>query len=302
MPDTPPVSLAERLAGLPDRVSIRQIAAALGVVVSTVRNWAGADTWPPCVEKRGKELFYLRSAIETWLRENQADRPDVGALSTDPDEMLTMRQISERTGRPYGSVSAYPSLYGPTHKDPFPPADGVGRRRAGDVHAWFLRRSTRGGARATTAPPAKKTRPPAVRDIIDIHGIAEVTGKTLEEAKALMRRQALAEMRLAEKVGRSRVWPRKALLDELRRLDMLPGAPRKPDPAQQRWLAGDPKSATELAVHYGVSVSAIMHRMDRAKAAGNPAQQPPEPVDVEVRVKRYNPADFDAFWQASAAR
>ncbi|NUR03816.1 MAG: hypothetical protein HOY79_47090 [Streptomyces sp.] len=302
MPDTPPVPLAERLAGLPDLVSVKQIVGALGVTVSTVRNWAASATWPPFAEMRGREKFYPRPAVEDWLRENQAARPDVGELEADSDEMLSMRQIAERTGRKYSSVSAYPSLYGPTSNDPFPPADAVGRRRAGDVHAWFSRRSTRGGARAaTTAAPGKTTRAPAVKDVIDIHGIAEATGKSLEEAKALMRRQSLAEMRLAEKVGRSRVWPRKELLAELRRLDLLPGAPRRPDAAERRWLAGDPRTVTEFAEHYGVTVSAVMHRMERAKKDADPERQPPEPIDAGVRFKRYDPAAFDAFWRAGTA-
>lgn len=302
MPDTPPVPLAERLAGLPDLISVRQISGALGVAVSTVRNWAAASTWPPVVEMRGREKFYSRSAVEAWLREHQAARPDVGDLEADSDEMLSMRQIAERTGRKYSSLSAYPSLYGPTSNDPFPPADAVGRRRAGDVAAWFSRRSTRGGARATTtAAPGKTKRAPAAVDVIDIHGIAEVTGKTPEEAAVLMRRPGLAGMRLAEKVGRSRVWPRRELLAELRRLDLLPGSPRKPDAAERRWLAGEPRTVTEFAEHYGVTVSAITHRMERARKDADPVRQPPEPVDPGVRFKRYDPAAFDAFWRGGTA-
>ena len=302
MPDTPPVPLAERLAGLPDQVSVQQIVDATGVSLSTVRNWAASDTWPSFVEKQGRTKLYPRTAVEAWLRDNQAAQPDVGQLDPDSDEMLTMRQISERTGRPYGSVSAYPTLYGPDHKDPFPPADAVGRRRAGDVYAWFSRRSTRGGKRATTTvTPSTVTSAPVAADVIEMHGIAGAMGKTLEEAKAIMRRPALAGMRLPEKVGRSRVWPREKLLAELRRLDLLPGAARKPTAAERRWLAGGPRTVTEFADHYGVSVSAVMHRMERAKKDGDPARQPPEPVDPAVRFKRYDPAAFDLFWRGGTA-
>ncbi|WP_194908997.1 helix-turn-helix domain-containing protein [Catenulispora rubra] len=302
MPDTPPVPLAERLAGLPDQVSVQQVVDATGVSLSTARNWAASDTWPPFAAKQGRTKLYPRTAVEDWLRENQAAQPDVGELAPDSDDMLSMRQISELTGRPYGSVSAYPTLYGPDHKDPFPPADAVGRRRAADVHAWFSRRSTRGGKRATTtAVPAKTTPAPAAADVVDMHGIAGALGRTLEEAKAIMRRPALAEMRLPEKVGRSRVWPRPQLLAELRRMDLLPGVPRKPTAAERRWLAGGPKTVTEFADHYDVTVSAVMHRMERARKDGDPARQPPEPVDPAVRFKRYDPAAFDAFWRGGTA-
>ncbi|NUR59062.1 MAG: helix-turn-helix domain-containing protein [Catenulispora sp.] len=309
MPDTSPMSLAERLDGLPDVVGVRQIAEALGVTAVTVRNWAAAAGWT-VAEKRGTGVFYRRREVEAWLRENEASRLDTGSLGDDPDEMLTMRQICDRTGYPRSTISSYPSLYGPSSKDPFPPADAVGRRRAGDVQAWFSRRRTRSGPRGTaveTGRARRAKRAPVARDVVDIHGIAEATGKSLDEVKVLMRRQPLAAMQLPEKVGRSRVWPRKELLAALRRLDRPAPPPaktparRKVGPEERRWLRGSPKSATELAEHYGVTISAVMKRIERAVSSGDPERQPPEPVEAGVRTKRYNPADFDRFWWGGKA-
>ncbi|MFD0634183.1 hypothetical protein ACFQ9X_24150 [Catenulispora yoronensis] len=44
-----------------------------------------------------------------------------------------------------------------------------------------------------------------------------------------------------------------------------------------------------------------MKRIERARSSGDPDRQPPEPIDASVRVKRYNPAAFDRFWQGDAA-
>ncbi|MFD0634182.1 helix-turn-helix transcriptional regulator [Catenulispora yoronensis] len=233
-----PVSLAERLDGSPDLVSVRQIADAVGVAVVTVRKWVATGTWPVSVEKIGREWVYPRPAIEEWLRAHEAGRLDAGDLGSDPDEMLTTRQIAERTGYRQSTVSSYFSLYGPTSSDPFPPADAVGRRRAGDVQAWFSRRRTRSGARAAAPKPGKTKRAPIARDVIDVHGIAQATGKSLDEAKTLMRRRSLAAMQLQDKVGRSRVWPRKELLAELRRLDRLEHEPAPPPRKAPAWTAG----------------------------------------------------------------
>jgi hypothetical protein len=151
-----------------------------------------------------------------------------------------------------------------------------------------------------TGRKVRTKRPPVARDVVDIHGIAEATGKSLKEVKVLMRRQALDAMSLPEKVGRSRVWPRREVLEALRRLDLEAAGrtpARKITPEERRWLRGSPKTATELAEHYGVTVSAIMKRIERTLNSPDPDRRPPEPVDPNVRYKRYDPAEFDDFWR-----
>lgn len=53
-----------------------------------------------------------------------------------------------------------------------------------------------------------------------------------------------------------------------------------------------PRTATELAAHYGVTLSAISQRISRAQKAG---QAVPHPIETEDG-RRYDPKAFDAFW------
>jgi len=302
--DTPPESAAERLAGLPSEVTTQEIADARGVSKSAVQNWAKSPTWPASVGKRGRSILYPNGGVATWLKDNESDnRVEVSKLGDDPNELVTLPMIAERTGLPPGTVSAYPTLYGSASADPFPDGDSLGRRRVGDVAAWLSRRSSRGGIRATTATLAKSTgETPAVtkfsEDDIDIKGVEAATGLGREAAKSLLRRPELASMSTG-KVGRSRVWPREALFAELKKLGYTvpEDEPVKPTAAERRWLKGGPRSASELAAHYGVTIGAISHRLKRARDADGARGRTPEPVDSAAEPKRYDPAEFDAFWK-----
>lgn len=311
MPDSRPAPLAERLAGLPDTVSATQIAAALGVPLSTVRNWTAQPTWPQAAEQTGRERRYPRAAAADWLSEHEAEPATSADLDGDPDELVTLPQIAARTNRKYNSVSAYPSLYGPGSKDPFPPGDALGRRRWGDVTAWFSRRRKRGGVRAAAPSPtpgettAEKTagKPAEVTDVIDVIGIAKAAGKEPDAIRSLMRRRPDLAAMSTGKVGRNLVWPRTQLLAELRKIGYLPEeTPRKPTAAERRWLQGGPKSVSELAGHYGVTPGAVTHRIERAEKSGDPQRRPPAAVDPDARVPQYDPAEFDRFWRHDARR
>ncbi len=300
MPETAPVPLAERLAGQPARVSVKMIAEATGASVSTVRNWVKQPGFAPVVAKEGRTELRDRETVAEWLRENEAERPP--ALTGEPDEMLSVREVAERTGIPYGTVSSYPSLYGPDSKDPFPRADNLGRRQLADVAAWLGRRSVRGGPRATAEPPAAGSGQQAgspSEDVIRIAEIVALTGRDHEAVKSLMRRPDLAAM--SKKIGNARVWPREPLLAELRSLGYLPAVwPQKTTAVQKKWLASGSKSASELAKHYGVTVGAITHRIQRARANADSKRQPPAPVDPAAQILRYDPADFEVFWNPSS--
>ncbi|MFC1407135.1 MULTISPECIES: hypothetical protein [Streptacidiphilus] len=298
--ETPPAPTTARLDGLPDEITAQEIAGARGVSVATVRNWMmKLPGWPDSVGKRGKALLYPNTAVAQVLADNEAGRIDTSGLGDDPAELVTLPTIAERTGLPQGTVSAYPALYGPASNDPFPAGDSLGRRRVGDVAAWLSRRTTLGGIRPVAAATGKSATPAASKTKItegdiDINGIQEETGLGREAAKSLLRRPELAAMSTG-KVGRNRIWPRAALLAELKKLgyNVRSEKPARLTAAERAWLS-EPRSASELAEHYSVTIGAITHRLQRAREAG---AQVPESVDPTATVKKYDPAEFDGFWK-----
>ena len=357
-------SARERLAGMPDAVSVRQLSEALGVAVSTVRHWIETTPeWPEHTRKIGKEKFYPTAQVAALLDPDAAPAPSQdghqGAASDaappgldDASEaMLTLPQIAARTGRNPRSVSAYPSLYGPDAKDPFPPADDLGRRRERDVAAWFSRRGPRTGRRLPAAEPSGAAPAPVATDLIDVSGIVALTGREPEAIKSFVRRPEVAAAS-SGKVGNYRVWPRKPMIQMLRehgylidaagiaaateldatavkelvsrpeiaalstgkdgRKDLWPrevllavlrehGYPTAaPSADERRWRSSGPKTKSELAAHYGVTLSAITKRMERAAASSQPYRRPPAPVDPDAARPVFDPAAFDDFWRATA--
>ena len=206
--ETPPAPKAVRLAGLPDEISVKEIAAARGVSEAAVRNWMKLPAWPASVGKRGRTHLYPNTGVAECLADNEAAaRIDVSKLGEDPDERVTLPIIADRTGLPAGTVSAYPTLYGPGSSDPFPGGDSLGRRRVGDVAAWLSRRSRRGGIRAVAAAPTEVTRQAAAsaakfsEDEIDINGVQAATGLSREAAKSLLRRDELAARQMLDRAA-----------------------------------------------------------------------------------------------------
>jgi transposase len=216
----------ERLAGLPDAVSARQIADALGVSISAVRNWIKDPQWPQHTEKVGKERRYPTAAVADFLDQDTAlARGENGQNGAEPAPaplgldggsvaMLTLPQIAVRTGRNPKSVSAYPSLYGPDSNDPFPPADDLGRRRERDVAAWFSRRNSRTGRRLPPTEPPAPVSAPAASDLIDVPGIIALTRRDPEAVNSFVRRPEIAAASIG-KVGRNRAWPRQPMIQML---------------------------------------------------------------------------------------
>jgi hypothetical protein len=351
----------KRLAGLPEAASARQIADALGVSISTARNWIKDPQWPEHTEKVGKEKRYPTAAVADFLdldatpepgeegQENPAATAFPG-LDSGSDAMLTLPQITARTGRKPGSVSAYPSLYGPDSNDPFPPADDLGRRRERDVADWFARRSSRTGRRIPPAQPPMPAAAPDVPELIDVPGIVALVQRETEAVNSFVRRPEVAAASTG-KVGRNRTWPRRPMLQMLREhhylvditdvaaatgLDaqaakevvsrpevaaLITGRdgrsalwPREavlaalrdlgyqtnvPSADERLWRASGPKSKTEIAAHYGVTVGAVTKRMERNAATGDPHRHPPAPVDPDAARPAFDPAAFDDFWRAT---
>lgn len=301
--ETPHAGADVRLAGLPDEVTMQDIADARGVTKSAVQNWAKSPTWPDTVGKRGRSNLYPNVGVAAWIADHEAGRRvDVDTLGGDPNERLTLPEVAERTGLPAGTVSSYPALYGPSSSDPFPAGDSLGRRRVGDLSAWFSRRNSRGGIRSaavpeSTTPTATAVLPAALEEEIDINGVQEATGLGREAAKSLLRRPELAAMSTG-RVGRSRVWPRAALLERLRGLgySIRGDKPTPPTVAERRWLSGGPRSVSELAAHYGVTISAVSHRLKRARDNGS--GRVPRAVNPTAEQPRFDPAEFDVFWRS----
>ncbi|MBC3842073.1 hypothetical protein GXW82_23390 [Streptacidiphilus sp. 4-A2] len=87
---------------------------------------------------------------------------------------------------------------------------------------------------------------------------------------------------------------RKALLAELKKLGYSLRTEKPRLTAAEREWRSAPRSASELAAHYGVTIGAVSHRLKRARDAEG---QVPAPVDPEAEIKQYDPAEFDTFWR-----
>ncbi|WP_034089086.1 helix-turn-helix transcriptional regulator [Streptacidiphilus albus] len=339
MPAAPTaLTLAERLAAAPtDILSVADIVSVTGLSEATVRRLTKLPDWPDAGAPgaHGEQRF-PRDACATWMADNQAARVDVSELPGDDDDRLTIAEIASRTGIKRNTLSAYPSLYKASRRRPFPPADSLGTRRWGDVKAWLSASAGRSGPRGTVEPSAGAEAPTdaPVVDVLTTATIERLTGKGKEAVKSLVRRPEIASLS-SGKVGRARVWPAQALLPALWELGYLPksgpltddqravlvdlgylpasGKPTAEQNARLRefgydpngtvehrvWLAGPLRSATELAAYYGVTASAITHRLSRAEEAADPDRPVPPPIDTEDG-KRYDPKVFDAFWNSPA--
>ncbi|MEY9846081.1 hypothetical protein ABH940_003166 [Streptacidiphilus sp. BW17] len=332
----PAPTLAERLAAAPsDSLSVADIVSATGLSESTVRRLTKDPQWPGSAvpDDQGEQRF-PREACAEWMRANQATRINVEELPGADGDRVTITEIAHRTGTNRGSISPLPALYRDSN-DPFPAADALGTYNWGAVKAWLSRRSGRTGPRGSTEAPVRAGAPTAtpVLNVLTTAMIERLTGRGKEAVKTLVRRPEVADLS-SGKVGRSRVWPAAALLPVLWRLGYLPEsgpltaeqtavlvelgylpAKGKPSPEQaavllefgydpkgtvehRAWLAGPPRTATELAAHYGVTLSAISQRISRAQKAG---QAVPHPIETEDG-RRYDPKVFDAFWNPPAAQ
>jgi hypothetical protein len=331
MPAAPATAtLAERLAAAPsDSLSVADIVSVTGLAESTVRRLTKQSGWPTATAGAHGEARFPRDACATWMREHQAARIDVTELPGADSDRVTLTEIANRTGIGRGSVSPLPALYRDS-ADPFPAADALGTYAWGEVKQWLSRRAKRNGPRGTVEPPAPaeaSSTPSPVLDVLTTGAIERLTGRSKEAVKTLVRRPEIAALS-SGKVGRARVWPKETLLPLLGQLGYLPTsgpltteqtavlvelgylpAQGKPSPAQlaslrafgyepegtpeqRAWLAGPARSATELAAHYGVTLSAISQRIGRAQKVGQPV---PPAIDTEDG-KRYDPRAFDAFW------
>ncbi|MFE6055377.1 helix-turn-helix transcriptional regulator [Kitasatospora sp. NPDC056446] len=327
----PAPTLAERLAAAPtDRLSVADIASVTGLSEQTVRRLTQDPQWPGAdgTGDRGEQRFE-RDACAQWMRDHQAARVDVTELPGADTDRVTITDIAHRTGIPRATISPMPAKYKDSN-DPFPAADVLSTYNWGEVKSWLGRRSSRTGPRGTTAVPVPAEVPTTtpVLDVLTTAMIERLTGRGKEAVKTLVRRPEIADLS-SGKVGRSRVWPAAALLPVLWRLGYLPEtgplsleqtavlvelgylpAKGKPTPEQaavlldfgydpkgtvehRAWLAGPLRSATELAAHYGVTISAVSRRLSRARDAGEPV---PTPIDTEDG-KRYDPRVFDNFWK-----
>lgn len=336
MPAAPAAStLAERLAAAAsDSLSVADIVSVTGLAESTVRRLTKQNGWPAASAGAHGEARFPRDACAEWMRENQAARIDVSELPGADSDRVTVTEIANRTGSGRGSISPLPALYKDS-ADPFPTADALGTYAWGEVKQWLRRRAKRNGPRGSIEPPTA-TEAPATTPVIDVlttAAIERLTGRSKEAVKTLVRRPEIAALS-SGKVGRARVWPKETLLPVLGQLGYLPtsgpltteqtavlielgylpaqGEPSpgqlaalrsfgyEPEgtPEQRAWLAGPPRSTTELAAHYGVTISAISQRIGRAQKAGQPV---PPVIDTEDG-KRYDPRAFDAFWNRPATQ
>ncbi|MEV7596872.1 hypothetical protein AB0O91_05725 [Kitasatospora sp. NPDC089797] len=327
----PAPTLAERLAAAPsDSLSVADIASATGLTEKTVRRLTKDPQWPASsVPEDAGEQRFARTACVQWMRDHQAARVDVTELPGADSDRVTITDIAHRTGIGRGSISPLPAKYKDSN-DPFPEADVLGTYTWGEVKTWLSRRHHRSGPRGAVEPPAPVKQPTTTptSDVLTTTAIERLTGRGKEAVKTLVRRPEIADLS-SGKVGRSRVWPAAALLPVLWRLGYLPeSGPLSPEqtavlvelgylPAKGRptpeqaavllefgydpagsvehraWLVGPVRSATELAAHYGVTLSAVSRRLSRARDAG---ELVPTPIETEDGT-RYDPKEFDTFWR-----
>ncbi|MFF2611690.1 hypothetical protein [Kitasatospora sp. NPDC058046] len=327
-----PVTLAERLAAAPsDSLSVADIASATGLSEFTVRRLIKDPQWPEGtgLEDAGEQRF-ARDACVKWMRAHQAARVDVTELPGADTDRVTITDIADRTGIARGTLSPMRTHYKDS-SDPFPVGDALGTYNWGEVKAWLSRRHRRTGPRGTVEPPVTTEKPATTptSDVLTTAAIERLTGRGKEAVKTLVRRPEIADLS-SGKVGRSRVWPAAALLPVLWRLGYLPesgplspeqtavlvelgylpetGKPSAEQAAVLRdfgydqegtvehraWLVGPVRSATELAAHYGVTLSAVSRRLKRGRETGDPLC--PTPIETDEGT-RYDPRAFDTFWR-----
>jgi len=103
--------------------------------VSTIRQtWATHDDWPAPTGKRGRSLEFDADAVHALaVAEFLPAAPPEG----DPDELMTLPEIAERTGQPLPTLKGYAYRKGDTAHRHWPRSagtrDGLRLWRWGDV-------------------------------------------------------------------------------------------------------------------------------------------------------------------------
>ncbi|MFF2553321.1 helix-turn-helix transcriptional regulator [Nocardia sp. NPDC058058] len=130
------------------RVIAREIADAYGRAVTTVQQqWMTSDLWPPVVGKRGRWHEYDFADVDAVVREHFLRDHQVGG---NPDDLLTIAEISEYTGLAPATVRADISR-GRIKRDPDDYADGVKRWKRSTIEAAMK------GRRKYSRPPESAT-------------------------------------------------------------------------------------------------------------------------------------------------
>lgn len=150
MNETPGSGLHQRLAQLPEEITLPEVAWLAGRSEEAVRKWrrsALRPAFPTAVGKRGAALTYPRDQVGQWLADYLAQggnrggprrREDLNPLSTTDHRRLTDREMAELRGVTPDGITDYERRYGDA-ADPFPARDSAGRRSVAEVAAWFER-------------------------------------------------------------------------------------------------------------------------------------------------------------------
>ncbi|MFX0573045.1 helix-turn-helix transcriptional regulator [Nocardia nepalensis] len=110
-----------------------EIAARYGRALTTVQKvWMVKPGWPAPVGRRGRWNEYLAADVEAAIGSPPAPAEPAGAPG-DPDELLTITQIADYTGKARGTIAAYVSRG--QYPAPDEDKDGVKRWRRATVDA-----------------------------------------------------------------------------------------------------------------------------------------------------------------------
>lgn len=177
--------LQQRLAELPERITLDDIARVTGRTAHYIRHyWANSPerNFPPGEEKPGQAKTFNRQAVAQWCQGNQIGiQLRASEIDDRRRDHITTAQIAERLGlRDPSAVRYHARNHPPGSDDPYPQQDGDGHRYWPDVLAWHRRHEKAPRTRPGKPPTAGLTpRQQQVRAAVET---ARTQGRTLTAA------------------------------------------------------------------------------------------------------------------------
>ncbi len=171
--------LQRRLAALPDRITLAELAKATGRTVKYLRYyWVTlAPDFPASRTRADGRVDLPRDGVAAWCAEH-----GLGVL-LDPEEItdqsrewVTTSQIAKRLGLKDPSAIRYHARKHKSGPDPYPGTDGDGRRYWPDVLAWHQRHKH---APRTPGRPAARGLTPRLQQVADLQAAAADAGEPL---------------------------------------------------------------------------------------------------------------------------
>ncbi|MGW3491894.1 hypothetical protein [Streptomyces sp. NPDC001054] len=172
--------LQTRLAVLPERITLAELAGATGRTVKYLRYyWVTLAPDFPASRTRDDGLVDLpRDGVAAWCAAHGLGiLLDPEEITDQSSEWVTTSQISERLGLKDPSAVRYHARKHQSGPDPYPAADSDGRRFWPDVLAWHQRHKH--APRAAPGRPAARGLTPRLQQVADLQAAAAEAGEPL---------------------------------------------------------------------------------------------------------------------------